>query len=208
MKRTVMAVIVTTVALVLGAPVSWGAAHADLSLRPARHSPQAPGHIRFKVFQVGSREFTTITFENGGNIKAIPPVAGATFSPNALTLIDSDAGGSGNIAHERSPDTVAFWLEGTSITVSFDSPVAEVFTFYASTESVRVTGFGADGSELFSVKRPPNLIDPCTGDPSGDFCRFSRIGFDLGENAVVKVEISGTANFAVIDDLTFSRIVA
>ena len=38
--------------------------------------------------------------------------SGITFSSNALGLVDSDDGGTGNFGGEPSPVTVLFWLTG------------------------------------------------------------------------------------------------
>jgi hypothetical protein len=78
--------------------------------------------IQFIVSQVGNKQCIKITFEGGGDGHGIPATAGATFSANALTIIDSDAGGTGLFANEPSPSTTAFWPSG-------DSSVDVTFTF-------------------------------------------------------------------------------
>jgi len=40
---------------------------------------------------------------------------GVTFSDDALSIIDADAGGTGNFANEPSPNTVLLFLNGTTV---------------------------------------------------------------------------------------------
>src|SRR4030095_11699989 len=55
---------------------------------------------------------------NGGFGSGPGPGLGITFSANALAIIDSDAGGSGNIGGEPSPSTVLFFLSGARATMN------------------------------------------------------------------------------------------
>ena len=53
-------------------------------------------------------ECSLITFEGLGNVAPIPTFDNISL-PGWLAVIDADAGGSGNIANEPSPSTIAFW---------------------------------------------------------------------------------------------------
>jgi len=55
---------------------------------------------------------------NGGLGSGPGPDLGITFSPNALAIVDSDAGGIGNIGGEPSPSTALFFLSGTAATMN------------------------------------------------------------------------------------------
>ena len=50
----------------------------------------------------------------GGNGSGPGPNFGVTFSSNSLAIIDADAGGTGNIGGEPTPDTVLFFLTGNA----------------------------------------------------------------------------------------------
>src|SRR5215208_4681796 len=63
----------------------------------------------------GLQDFEQILdFYNGGtgSFGSSGTDYGISFGTSALSIIDEDAGGSGNIANEPSPDTVAFFLSG------------------------------------------------------------------------------------------------
>lgn len=84
----------------------------------ATNLPPSPveGHGTIEViyFSEGNKDFAKITFEGAGNSNAIPQIdVGFTkvSSPGWLSLVDADAGGSGNFANEPSPSTIAFWLD-------------------------------------------------------------------------------------------------
>ena len=78
------------------------------------------------VTQVGDTILTTIDFEGLGDQQVIGTIIpGVTFSSNCLSLVDFDAGGSGNFANEPSPDTIAFFLTGNGCTITFTDPISD-----------------------------------------------------------------------------------
>ena len=95
---------------------------------------------------------------------------GIQFGANALSVIDADAGGSGNIANEPSPNTVMFFLTGTAVlnyAPGFDTGFSFFYTSStAGTVNVydSLNGFGnLIGSLALTAQHDQN----CTGDPTG-----------------------------------------
>src|SRR5688572_20093730 len=54
---------------------------------------------------------------------------GIEFSPNALGLVDADAGGNGNFGGEPSPDTALFFLTGAAATMNVAAGFTTGFSF-------------------------------------------------------------------------------
>jgi hypothetical protein len=164
--------------------------------------------IQFIVSQVGNKQCIKITFEGGGDGHGIPATAGATFSANALTIIDSDAGGTGLFANEPVPSTTAFWPSGdSSVDVTFSHPVSDVSLFYSSAKSVKLEAFDATSTLVGTVAGPAQSGGMgCTGDPTGGFCNWTLLSVNLVQNLITSIRFSGPANLAGIDDLTFCTI--
>ncbi|BAY36027.1 hypothetical protein NIES2111_03460 [Nostoc sp. NIES-2111] len=129
-----------------------------------------------------------------------------TFSPNALALVDADAGGSGNIGGEPSPDTVLFFLNGDAATLNVANGFTDGFSFFYS--AVNVPGFirvydglNATGNLLATLQLP---LTPNTGapDPTGNFSPLLPIGVSFSGIAK-SVDFGGTQNQIVFDDITF-----
>lgn len=129
---------------------------------------------------------------------------GISFSSTSLGLIDSDAGGGGNIGNEPSSSTVLFFLDGNAATMNVAAGFGTGFSFfYASNTAgfVRVyDGLNGTGNLLASLTFERN-IDGCSGDPNGTYCRFDPIGVTF--NGIARsVDFGGSANFVVFDDIT------
>lgn len=90
---------------------------------------------------------TTLTFEGLGSLEGVGefynggtgsngsgpgPALGIRFSQNALAIIDSDAGGSGNFGGEPSPSTVLFYTTGEAATLSYPAGFTTGVSFYYS----------------------------------------------------------------------------
>lgn len=94
------------------------------------------------------------------------PNFGITFSPNALALIDFDAGGSGNFGGEPSPDTTMFFLSGTAILnipAGFDTGFSFFYSAINNPGSIDVyDGLNATGTLLTSLPLP---LTPFNGAP-------------------------------------------
>lgn len=130
---------------------------------------------------------------------------GIQFSPDALSIIDSDAGGTGNIANEPSPNTVMFFLSGSAILnapAGFDTG----FSFYYSSStaaSVNVyDGLNATGNLLGSIGLAAQYSDNCTGDPTGVFCNWTPVGVSFAGIAK-SIDFGGTVNQTAYDNVTF-----
>lgn len=135
---------------------------------------------------------------------------GVSFSSTSLGLIDSDAGGSGNIANEPSGDAVIFFLSGAAATMNVAAGFDTGFSFfYASGAAGFVnvySGLNATGSLLATINLTRN-IDGCIGDPTGNFCRFTSVGITFNGTAR-SVDFGGTANQIVFDNITIGSEIA
>ena len=135
---------------------------------------------------------------------------GVTFPANALALIDSDAGGSGNFGGEPSPDTILFFTVGSSTTMNVAAGFDTGFSLYYSainhSGSVSVyDGFDGTGNLLATLNLPVTLSDG--GDPTGLFSPFYAVGVDftgIGHSIV----FAGAANDIGFDDITFGSSIA
>jgi hypothetical protein len=129
---------------------------------------------------------------------------GIQFGSNALGLIDADAGGSGNIANEPSPDTVLFFLTGSAIlnyAPGFDTGFS---FFYSSATSATVNvyeGLNATGNLLASIVLSAQFGENCTGDPTGQLCNFTAIGATF-DGIARSIDFGGSVNQTVYDDIT------
>ena len=72
---------------------------------------------------------------------------GVYFSTNALGIIDSDDGGTGNIANEPSPITAMFFLEGDAAIMNVPAGFTTGFSFYYSANVSEGTVSVYDGLE-------------------------------------------------------------
>lgn len=135
---------------------------------------------------------------------------GISFSNRSLASIDRDAGGSGNFANEPSPNTTLFFLSGGAATLNIAAGFDTGFSFfYSSTGSGFVNvydGLDATGNLLTTINLGRN-IDGCSGDPTGDFCRFNAIGVNFSGIAK-SIDFGGTANEIGFDNITFGSATA
>jgi len=141
---------------------------------------------------------------------------GVSFGANALGVIDRDAGGNGNFANEPTPDTIMFFLTGSSIlnyAPGFDTGFS---FFYTTSQNAFVNvwdGLGATGNllgqiDLFANSTANNCAgDPQggPGDPFGQFCNFD-VGKLAFSGTAMSIDFSGTANQVGFDNITFGSI--
>ena len=129
------------------------------------------------------------------------------WADNALSIIDADAGGTGNIANEPTPNTVLFWLGGTGAIMNHvGGGFTGGFSFWysSSTEaSVSVySGLDGAGALLASIDLAANFQDDgCTGDPTGGFCHWDPVGVSF-DGLAQSVDFSGTINQTAYDNIT------
>ena len=125
----------------------------------------------------------------------------------ALGLIDSDDGGSGNFANEPSPFTVMYFLNVASAYMNVAAGFTTGFSFqystsYAATVSV-YDGPNGTGNLLGTTNLPANHQDGgCTGDPTGDWCNWD-VGSVAFSGTAYSVIFGGTENQIAYDDVTF-----
>jgi len=149
---------------------------------------------------------TTITYEGVGDLSEIPEFDGIT-SPGWLALIDADAGGTGNFAFEPSPETIAFWLGGSSGTSSsrdilFTNPVSKFEFFYTSFEAVQIDAFDSEDNLLATASGSSNFNLGPGGDPTGQFNKWDLLEVQSDGNKISKVTVSGNVDQTGIDNLT------
>lgn len=135
---------------------------------------------------------------------------GVSFSPNTLSIIDADAGGTGNFGGEPSPDTVMFFLTGESAIMNVAAGFEVGFSFFYSAVnnagSVDVfSGIDGSGELLASLDIPITPSDG--GDPSGNFSPFFDIGVAF-DGVAQSVSFAGVQNQIGFDNITFGSDVA
>ena len=129
---------------------------------------------------------------------------GVLLTPNALGLIDSDAGGSGNIGGEPSPSAVLFWLDGAEVIISRPAGFVGAVSFWYSAPftmaSVAISSdLYGEGVEYAAADLP---LTPESGapDPTGVFSPFVFV--EVPFNGVAKsIRVTGGANQIAIDDI-------
>lgn len=127
------------------------------------------------------------------------------FGPNALSLVDSDAGGNGNFANEPSSNSVMFFLTGTAIlnyALGFDTGFS---FFYSSSTRATVNvydGLNATGNLIASLNLDAQFNNNCTGDPTGQYCNWTAVGASFGGTAK-SIDFGGTVNRTGYDNITF-----
>ena len=129
---------------------------------------------------------------------------GVAFNSNALGLVDSDAGGSGNFGNEPTPDTVLFFTTGSAI-LNYAPGFTTGFSFFYST-----VNFGGTVSVYDDVNATGNLIGTISlaplgagpGDPTGDYSNWAT--GSLGFSGTAKsIDFGGTVNEVAYDNITF-----
>ncbi|MDD2760157.1 MAG: PEP-CTERM sorting domain-containing protein [Methylomonas sp.] len=130
---------------------------------------------------------------------------GVQFGSNSLTLIDQDAGGTGNFANEPTPNTILFFLTGSAI-LNYGPGFDTGFSFfYSSATAATVTvwdGLNATGNLLATLNLTAQYNDNCTGDPSGQYCNWTAVGATFAGLAK-SIDFGGTVNQTGYDDITF-----
>lgn len=131
---------------------------------------------------------------------------GVTFSGATLSLIDADAGGTGNFANEPSPSTVMFFLDANNAVLNYAAGFQTGFSFYYSSSTAATVdvwdGLGATGNLLASISLTAQGFSNCVGDPSGQFCNWTPVGVAFAGTAL-SIDFGGTANQTGFDNITF-----
>ncbi len=163
-------------------------------------------------FEGAGNSAQVLDFYNGGtdSVGNSGVNYGIQFGSNALSLIDGDAGGTGNFANEPSPNTILFFLSGTAV-LNYAPGFTTGFSFYySSSTSATVNVYddlNATGNLIGSISLSNQAFDNCTGDPTGLFCNWSPVGVSF--NGIAKsIDFGGTVNQTGYDDITFGSAIA
>jgi len=190
-----------------------------------QHTRKATGLVLLAALSTAtlSAQVTTLTFEglqdlepienfynNGlGGFGSGPGLNfGVSFSSDAWALIDSDAGGNGNIGGEPSPSTAMVFLSSTAV-MNYPTGFTTGFSFYYSSinnpASVSIyDGINKTGNLLATIPLAATSSDG--GDPTGTFSPFFPVGVSFSGTAR-SVDFGGTANQVVYDNITFGSAV-
>lgn len=156
----------------------------------------------------------TLDFEGIGNLNPVGNYYnggggvnyGISFSDNALAIVDSDAGGTGNFGGEPSPSTILFFLSGTAATLNYAAGFDTGFSFYYSAISnpgfIRVyDGLNGAGNLLATLNLP---LTPFNGapDPTGSYSPFVPVGVAFTGTAR-SVDFGGVVDQIGFDNITF-----
>ena len=161
------------------------------------------------LFSAGAQAAPIVlTFEGVGNLNAVGnfyAAQGVTFSPATLAIVDSDAGGTGNIANEPSPSTVMFFLDSNNAILNRSAGITTGFSFFYSSSTVATVsvwdGLDGTGNLLGSINVRAQFNEGCTGDPNGGFCNWSAAGVTFAGTAR-SINFGGTANQTAFDNIT------
>ena len=133
------------------------------------------------------------------------------FSGSTVAFIDSDEGGSGNIANEPSGKTVMAFLNANNAILNVLNGFTTGFSFfYSSSTAANVnvwSGQNATGMLLGTIALTPQANTNCQGDPGGFFCNWTNAGVTFAGTAS-SIDFGGTANQTGFDDITFGSAVA
>ncbi len=157
--------------------------------------------LDFEGIAIGNATTAIGDFYNGGAGGDL----GISFSDNALALVDSDAGGTGNFGNEPSPDTVLFFLTGAAATLNYSAGFTTGFSFFYSainnSGSISVyDGLNATGNILATLFLP--VTPQGSGDPTGVFNVFVPIGVTF-DGIARSIDFGGTENQIAFDNVTF-----
>lgn len=154
----------------------------------------------------------TLDFEGVGDVQEVGNFYnggagtnyGIDFSPGSLSIIDADAGGTGNIGNEPSPDTVLFFLDAGSAIMNVAAGFTTGFSFFYSSVndagSVNVyDALNGGGTLLASLNLAALGFGP--GDPNGAFSNWAAIGV-LFAGTAMSVDFGGVANQIAFDNIT------
>ena len=168
----------------------------------------APASAAIVLTFEGAGDLANINgFYNGGTDSQghSGPNLGVEFNANALAVIDADAGGSGNIANEPTPNTALFFLTGSAI-LNYAAGFTTGFSFfYSSSQPATVNvydGLNATGNLLGSIDLLAQFSDNCSGDPTGQFCNWTAVGVGFAGTAK-SIDFGGTVNQVAYDNITF-----
>lgn len=150
-------------------------------------------------------------YYNGGqgSLGSSGPDYGITFDGDALVIIDSDDGGTGNFANEKSPGhTIGFFLDSSKIVMNIENGFTEGFSFWYSSDAsggdvIVYPNPDGGGNAIDKLHLEPLGSEPGGGDPNGTFNRWAKkaIAFNGTAKSIV---FQGVANKIAFDLITLS----
>ncbi|MBW4494460.1 MAG: VCBS repeat-containing protein [Oscillatoria princeps RMCB-10] len=178
---------------------------------------QSVGGIDFGNRQGSVSSGTLLNFEGVGDLNYVNNFyasRGVTFSENAVAVVDSDAGGSGDFGGEPTPNTVIAYAEGDSITMNLNQAQAiasgQISFDYTSpnqTHEVKIyDGLNGTGKLLASATlgRTPFAGAP---DPRGQFSPLVPFTMNFVGNA--KSVVLGSQKYEIgVDDIRITLVPA
>lgn len=166
--------------------------------------------VALSAWAVVPSEAVLLTFEgvgNGAPVDGFYSGSGITFTTNALGVIDSDAGGGGNIANEPSPSTGMYFVSGP---VTMDSVMGfKTFSlkYSANQPGGSVSLFdGPNGTGLFLGSITLFTTPSGLGDPNGGAFGtwfFGSITMPFYAHSAV---FSGPDNHIVFDNVDVAAV--
>jgi len=154
-----------------------------------------------------SQTCTLIDFEGLGNNVLVGTIGDATFTGTVASLVDSDAGGTGNFANEPSPDIVISFgdISGT-ITLTFANLVSQVSWFYSANGPSDLKFFDS-GNGLLATINPPVLPQGVIGgDPTGGFDNWNMASHSEVSNIIKKIEMNMIQGSIIMDNFEYCII--
>jgi hypothetical protein len=134
---------------------------------------------------------------------------GIYFGGTTLSIIDQDAGGTGNFANEPSPSTVMFFLSGGGATMNVPAGFTTGFSFFYTSSAPGTVfvydGVDATGNLLATAPFPALNLGVTGGDPTGFFDLWMPFGVAFAGTAK-SVLFTGVENQCGFDDVTFGSI--
>ena len=128
---------------------------------------------------------------------------GVSFGSNALAIIKTSAGGTGNFSNNPSGSTIAFWTTGPGVTMNVAAGFNTGFSFYySSIQAATVTvydGLNGTGNVLGTVNLVVQNQNGCSGT---NYCNWTPIGLSFNGTAR-SVGFGGGADATGYDDITF-----
>lgn len=165
--------------------------------RPLRRLPPSVGRPVNGVIENGL-ECTTVTFEGLADEAAVPTINGIN-SPGWLSLIDEDAGGSGNFANEPTPETIMFWL-GSNPSIVLDRPATKMSFYYSTSVTLTVTAFNDQNVQIAQITRPANYQGG-PGDPNGTYSGWAPLEVQVSGQKIKRLTVVGGPNYTGFDNL-------
>ncbi|MFC2171437.1 hypothetical protein ACFLU6_02260 [Acidobacteriota bacterium] len=164
------------------------------------------------------KKWQFLDFEGVGNLEPVGEAyPGLYFSDTWFGLMDSDAGGNGNISFEPSESTVVFTPDDDTSTVElfigtirFDEPVAGIGFHYAAISQLvigyplQINLYDELGLLLGSYTGTDTPIFT-GGDPEGAFSEWYSMQMTITSNSVSTVEFIGPGSYWAIDDFRYMR---